>query len=319
MPRNIPQEILDQLSPEELEGMMDEDLVEEGEPDGTEAEITDEPPAAATVEKDEELDDDAAIAAATAEAAAAADAPAAAASAVVEGQQEDGDATAAPAPAEEPDEADVTPAWLLPMDVKQGIDELKAKRAELAEKADNGELTYAEHRKLADDIEDKLDALKTRQMAADIERTQAINKWGKETVPDFIKQNPEYSRSPALTKMLDEKVRELQAQSRNPLNPKLLEKAHAVIRREIFGEEAPRSATPAAGQQEQAKPKPAPVPKRPGMPPTLRDVPQADATEAGGGGEFGYLDRLMDTDSVAFENALAKLSEPQREKYLAQG
>lgn len=319
MPRNIPQDILDQLSPEELEGMMDEDLVEEGEPDGTDADDANETPPAAAAAQESESDDDAAIAAATAEAAAAADAPAAAAAAAGEGQQAASDGAAAPTPAEEPDDADVTPAWLLPMDVKQGIDELKAQRADLAEKADNGELTYAEHRKLADDIEDKLDALKTRQMAADIERTQAINKWGKETVPDFIKQNPEYSRSPALTKMLDEKVRELQAQSRNPLNPKLLEKAHAVIRREIFGEEAPLPAKTSAGQQEQGKPKPAQVPKRPGMPPTLRDVPQADATEAGGGGEFGYLDRLMDTDSVAFENALARLTEPQREKYLAQG
>lgn len=310
MTKNIPQEILDQLSPEELEGMMDEDLAEEGEPDGTDGVDEAEPEAAEAADNnDGPGDEDAAVAAATAEA----DAASAAG--------EDAAAAGDTPPAEiEHDPEDVTPAWVLPINVKEQIDTLKAERNELAQKWDDGELTATEHRKLADELEDRLDSLKAKQMAADVGRETAVQKWAREDVPSFLNKNPEYKRSEFMLKALEAKVVEIQKTSRNPVNPKILERAHAEIRREIYGDDAAKPAKASEGQQANGKPSGKPgAPKRPDMPPTLRGVSQSDAIEAGGGGEFGYLDRLMDSDSVAFEQALSKLSETQRDRYLAQG
>ena len=50
--------------------------------------------------------------------------------------------------------------------------------------------------------------------------------------------------------------------------------------------------------------------------PSLANVPAADVDQPGDD-KFAMLDRLADKDPVAYERALDKLSEAEREEYLA--
>ena len=53
------------------------------------------------------------------------------------------------------------------------------------------------------------------------------------------------------------------------------------------------------------------------IPPSLSGVPAADATDADDGNRFAALDRLADKGGVEYEQALAALSESERDAYLA--
>ncbi len=322
MPPKPSDDDLDLLTEEERQGLLDDAIVDEGldddagddEDGGSDAgagESDDGAAAAATESGDagsgepdggDEADEQSADAGgADAAAAAAADAVAAAAAAD----------TGAAAVAEPEERA---ASWILPPELGQKIDELDKARDALAEQFDDGELTAKEYREKLKPIEKELDELKDRRTAANVERDLEIRRYKTETVPGFLEAHPEYAdpESPLYT-MLDQTLRKLQQSSRDPLSPRLLERAHEQIAgqvRKAFGVDvtAPKPKDP--------NPKPA-APKRE-IPPTLANVPTSDITDADDGGEFAYLDRLATQDVEKYEAALAKMSDEARERYLAQ-
>lgn len=225
------------------------------------------------------------------------------------------DATAAADAAdEEPLPNDVAPSWILPADHDAKIAEIKAQRTELAQKWDNGEMTAQEFNAQIDALDDQRRELDAQKIAATIEQRAAINEW-RGTVSRFVEEHPQYKPGSLPHKLLDEEVKRLQAEAKNPTNPALLERAHRNIERQIktaYGVE------PAPAKDDSGKPGAKPAGKagnRPEPPPTLRSMPATDITDADDGSEFGYLDRLMDTDSVAFEKELAKLEKTSPAKY----
>jgi hypothetical protein len=56
--------------------------------------------------------------------------------------------------------------------------------------------------------------------------------------------------------------------------------------------------------------------KQPELPPTLRSVPAAESADTSGN-RFAALDRLLETDPMAHEEALAKMSRADRDAYMA--
>ena len=217
-----------------------------------------------------------------------------------------GDGVAAADEAAEP-----TPAWVLPGDFDARMNAVKTLKAEVAKKLDDGELTGEEFLAELAKLEDQHDELRERKIAANIAIDTAKRDFGA-GVESFLGAHPQYEKGSALYTALDAEVRKLQASAANPLNPKLIEKAHAKISADIA--KAYGVQQPAAKQQEPTK---GAKQKRPEPPPTLGGVPAADIDDAGDGGEFAQLERLMNTDSVTYERELARLSPEARDRFLS--
>jgi len=207
----------------------------------------------------------------------------------------------------------VVPDWEAPEDVEAKLAEIGTKRDALAEKFDNGDITAKEYQadlvKLDDERLDIKLAVKQAEMAEDMRRGQWLNR----EVPAFLDANPAYRDNPTLHAMLDAQVRHLQVKAMDEggdaLDPAILVEAHKAISvaiQSLTGVEAPKP------EPKPAEPKT--YPKRPPPPPTLAKVPSADATETDGA--FASLDRLADANPQAFEDAMAKLPEAERERYL---
>lgn len=213
------------------------------------------------------------------------------------------------------EEDDEKPAsWILPADINDKIKALDAERDKLAEQFDDGELNAKELRAKLKPIESELDELKERRTSAAVTRDLAIERYKTETVPTFFSEHPQYKPGTVLHTMLDTELRKLQSASKDPLNPKHLQKAHAILDkqlREALGDAAkPKPKT----ENQSGKGK---LPKRE-APLTLANVPAADISDTGDGGEFAYLDRLANQDIEAYERELGKLSDEKRDRYLAQ-
>jgi hypothetical protein len=99
----------------------------------------------------------------------------------------------------------------------------------------------------------------------------------------------------------------------DPLDSAILAEAHKAISEAVQSLTGEKPAKPDALAPDKAA---APgVPKRPAPPPTLASVPSADITDTNS--EFAVLDRMADADPTKFEDALAKMPEHERERYLA--
>jgi hypothetical protein len=315
---------LDLLTEEEREGLLADDIVDEGAEEGAdttdEADGDDASAAAAGGEAEPGSKDDAEPDAAAAKAGAdpeaavkaAADAEVAqAATDAAAAAAKDEGAAPTPAAAEEERQA----SWILPAEVGQKIDELEKARDAIVEQFDDGELTGKEMREKLKPLEKEMDQLKEQRTAANVQRDIAITTYKDVTVPAFFSAHPEYAdKDSPLYGMLDATVRKLQQASRDPLSPQILERAHEQIsgqlRKALGITEVPKPKTPAA---DPAKP----VPKR-DIPPTLANVPAADINDADDGGEFAYLDRLAEQDVEKYEAALGKMPDEARERYLSQ-
>ncbi|MBO3760365.1 hypothetical protein [Ciceribacter sp. L1K22] len=222
---------------------------------------------------------------------------------------------------EEPEER--APKWVLPPDIDDKIKAIDEQMDDLAAKFDEGELTGKEFREQTRTLGDQRDELKQVKIKAEIQKETAIETWYDEVGAFLGKPENAAFKSPILQGMLDTEVKRLQSEATNPLNPAILAKAKANIAGEIkaaFGIDVdpgkPGKKDAAPDGKGKADPK-TPPKKRPEMPPNLGNVPSADITESDDGGEFAYLERLMNTDSLEYEKALAKLSPEQQDRWLA--
>jgi len=201
-----------------------------------------------------------------------------------------------------------------PADADAKLKDIADQKEALINQFDDGDITAKEYQQ-------KLDALAKQereielaqhkaQIAAEMAQQQARNEF-----LDYAKKftseiHPEYAKDQALYEALDKQVIELANLPKyaNMTGQEILEKAHKLIlidHPDAFA--APAKPAADAGR------KPAP---RPSLPPNLSKVPAADMNDTGEG-RFAHLDRLAERGGMEFERALAKLSESEREAYLA--
>jgi hypothetical protein len=313
------------LTEEERQGLLDEEDDGEGDDDAAGGDAAGgDADADADAGDTGDGDDDDTGAADDAAAKTAADAAAAAAAAAASPDAAGDDTKSDAGAVIEDDPNDRAPKWIVPGDLDEKLQAIDSKRDEIAKKFDEGELTAEELRAQLKPLDAEFRTIERQQIKAEVARETALETWGDE-VASFIAKHQQY-KSPVLNSMLDAEVKKLQVEVQNPLNPKLLEKAHANIAEQVkaaFGIETkttkpdPDPGKKTGGKAADAAAKPG-AKARPDLPPNLGNVPAADITDADDGGEFAHLDRLAAKDSVAFERELAKMSPDARDRYLAQ-
>lgn len=290
----ISEELREHLTEEELAGMEDSELVDEGEEEGEEEGDAGKPDAANSSEQEAKKADDA-------EAATSAEqAPADAAA----------DADAAKPQAQERKPRPVFEAPDVPADVDDQIAAAKLAKIKLAEKFDEGEITAVEYAKQTEELNDFQRELENKrfkaQLAAESQQSRELDSW-EETCSDFLSAHPEISKSKLRYDSFDYAVRLVTGDQANAAltGAQQLEKAYQTWVTEL-GIQVEQPA------QSGAKPDP----RKPKVVPNIGSLPAAQANDTDDG-KFAYLDRLADSDPLKYEATLAKLSDADREAYLS--
>jgi hypothetical protein len=193
-----------------------------------------------------------------------------------------------------------------PADADDKLKEIATKKEELITQFDDGDITAKEYQQQLDALskqEREVElAIHKANMAAEMEQQRQRNEWTS-TVNSFIEANPVYKDTPRLYRALDQEVRDVASseEGKTMSGAKILAKAHQNLA-EAFGLQT-------------AKPTSAKAPKA-DAPPSLHGVPAADANDVTGG-KYAALDRLASTNPIAYEEALMKLSDSERDSYLA--
>ena len=234
-------------------------------------------------------------------------------------QEEEAPVTAAAAddtkPADEPADdapaAEPQPQPILVATAPEGAEarltEISTEKDALLEKFDNGDLTAREYQKELDKLnkqEREVEyELREAKLAEKLNTQRQQNEWV-QTCNAFVAEHAIYKDNPRLYRALDAEVRELAAkdETKNWTGQRFLQEAH-------------KNLQAAFGFKDAAKP--AAQPKRDiNLPPNLAKVPAADVEDTGGG-RFAVLDRMAQNDPLGYEEALSKMSNADREAYLA--
>lgn len=319
-PHGYTDEDLDMLTEEELAGLEDETVVDEGARVGADDDDTEEEVTAAAAAEDKTAAEHDADAAKTKAADDNADdetkaddskpeedkKPAAGDPPVTEEQKAEEEIkveTSPPAPR-------LLPQYEVPADAKDRITNIDTQLDELAKKFDDGEMTAMELRAAQKPLEQQRQDLRDQLLKQSLSFDSQVAAWSNVTVPAFLDKHPEYEPGSVLYDALNKEVQKLQMANDNPFDATYLAKAHATVQASVR-KSLGLPAEPADKQKKEEKAKRE-------IPPTLGGLPAADMNDANDGGEFAYLDRLADKDPLAFESALGKLSEEKREMYLQQ-
>ena len=301
---NITDEMREHLTDEEIAGMEDTDLVDEGENeeegDGNNTEQGRDDGKDPDQSKQKTEEEQQAEQAAAEEAA-------------NNAKAEESNAEAEQAAAKQPAERKPRPVFEspdVPADVDDQIAAAKLAKIKLAEKFDEGELTAVEYAKQVEELNDFQRDLENKrfkaQLAAESQQTRELETW-EDTCQTFLSKHPEISQSRLRYDSFDYAVRLVTGDpdNANLTGTQLLEKAHQNWVSEL-------------GIQVQAPEQPAkeaPV-KQQKIVPNIGSLPAAQSSDTDDG-KFAYLDRLAESDPLKFEAQLAKLSDADREAYLS--
>lgn len=289
------QDIDDGLTDEERAALVDEDGDTENVVDNktadTEAIAEAAAEAAATAEADATKAAADAAAAATTDAAAAAAEPA---TTTVEAQQ------SAPILVAPPLE-----------DATAKLTEIETQKDALLNQFDDGDITMREYQQKVAELDKSMRAIERAQdraeLAAQMDQQRLQNDWNA-TCNAFVESNAIYKDNPRLYKALDAEVRELASKPETAQwsGQKFLDEAHKNLS-EAFGlaKAAPASDKPGDKQQRQQRE----------LPPNLAKVPAANVEDTNGG-RFAVLDRLANSDPIAYEETINKMSQQERDAYL---
>ena len=196
----------------------------------------------------------------------------------------------------------------IPADIQAQRTEIDEKEDALDKQFDEGDITFSEHKKALREINQQRNALDRAELkaelAAEAYQTQIDNSW-QASQTAFFASHPELNTANEVQMTaLDHLVRQetkATLDKGGSIGMPELERAYTKYK-QAFNIEA---AAP-----KQAK---APSAKNEGVvPPNLGKLPAATANDTDDG-KFAHLDRL---EGVAFEDALAKLSDAQRDEYL---
>lgn len=179
----------------------------------------------------------------------------------------------------------------------------------LATRFDDGEMTAKEYGAAIKALEAErrdLDwSVRKAALSAEVEEQQATKAWFT-SVSEFVATHTEIKPGTLRWNAFDTAVRMVTSDEANAslTNAKKLEKAYAMLTAEFGGGPAPAASKAAA------------LPPRPALPPSLANIP-ASAVNNADDGRYANLDRLMDTDPMGYEAAMAKMSEADQAAYLA--
>lgn len=200
-----------------------------------------------------------------------------------------------------------------PADADAKLAEIKAKKDDVINRFDDGDITAKEMQAELDTLgkeERTIErAIDKAQIATDLEEQRKRNEWSGQC-NEFLSR-PEHAEYEGGKGERFEHLNEtLMALAKMPRNagltgPELLAKAHTLVKAER-GEAVTPAAT-AKGKQ-QVIPKPA-------LPPNLAGVPSAASNDPGEG-KYASLDRLQTANPEGYEAALAKMSDAERDAYL---
>ncbi|CAH0532134.1 hypothetical protein UAM5_00017 [Ralstonia phage UAM5] len=203
-----------------------------------------------------------------------------------------------------------------PEDADTKLAEIKTKRGDLRKQYDDGDITFDEYENGRDELDDQrrtIEKAKDKaELATEMQQQQRLNDWQRD-VNGFLDANPEYRASDVRYQALDMMVRKIGGaeEAAKMTGPQVLAKAHEELQK-AFGVTAPAAKDGNGGKPNNGK-KPAPPVD---VPPSLGKVPAAESNDTNGG-KYAALDRLLETDPLAHEDAMAKLSPSERDAYLA--
>lgn len=224
------------------------------------------------------------------------------------------DTVQAAADAAEPAAAPSAPILVVdaPTDADAKLKDIATAKDALISQFDDGDITAKEYQQQLDALakqEREIErAVERSALAAEMEQQRLKNEWAA-TVNAFIEINDVYNptTNPRMYRALDQEVRDVAGspEAKTMTGAQILAKAHENLA-QAFGFEAKKEAP--AGKVRR-------VPK-PDLPPSLDKVPAAETLDVTSG-KYGALDRLASTNPLAYEEALMKMSDRERDEYLA--
>lgn len=224
------------------------------------------------------------------------------------------DTVQAAADAAEPAAATSAPILVVdaPADADAKLKDIATAKDALISQFDDGDITAKEYQQQLDALakqEREIErAVERSALAAEMEQQRLKNEWAA-TVNAFIEINDVYNptTNPRMYRALDQEVRDVagSTEAKTMTGAQILAKAHENLA-QAFGFEAKKEAP--AGKVRR-------VPK-PDLPPSLDKVPAAETLDVTSG-KYGALDRLASTNPLAYEEALMKMSDRERDEYLA--
>lgn len=294
----------EELTEEEREGILSND--EDGEEEEQEEQIDEaaaqakaQEDAAAQAAADKQKTDDAAAAQAEADAAA--------------------KAKAEPEAEPEPEKPVVAPRPrgvlndTLPEDYSQRVEANNTAMDELAQKYEDGDISFAEYnkgmRKLNEEAMD-LREVKMRAEISEVSSTNSVQQHWDGLMGTFLAAHPEAISTPVRQNAFDHILREITAPvmaAGGMPGQAEIDKAYARLAEE-FGLQAKQPNQDKGAEPPAAK-------KENKVPPTLGAVPAAAHTDVDDG-KWAHLDRLAEQDPIKFEETLMKMSEAERNEYM---
>lgn len=202
----------------------------------------------------------------------------------------------------------------IPADIQAQRTAIDAKEDALDKQFDEGDITFSEHKKALRELNRERSALDRAELKAELsaeaQQAQIDNSWDAAQAA-FFSAHPEIKTdNEAQMAALDHLVRqETKAvlEKGGAIGVPELERAYKKFK------EAFNIQDPAPKQEQQQQQKQTKAPKKENVvPPNLGKLPAATANDTDDG-KFAHLDRL---EGTAFEDALAKLSDAQRDEYL---
>lgn len=294
----------EELTEEEREGILSND--EDGEEEEQEEQIDEaaaqakaQEDAAAQTAADKQKADDAAAAQAEEDAAA--------------------KAKAEPEPEPEPEKPVVAPRPrgvlndTLPEDYSQRVEANNTAMDELAQKYEDGDISFAEYNKGMRKLNEEAMDLREVKMRAEISEqssTNSVQQHWDGLMGSFLATHPEAISTPVRQNAFDHILREITAPvmaAGGMPGQAEIDKAYARLAEE-FGIQAKQPNQDKGAEPPAAK-------KENKVPPTLGAVPAAAHTDVDDG-KWAHLDRLAEQDPIKFEETLMKMSEAERNEYM---
>jgi len=200
----------------------------------------------------------------------------------------------------------------LPADIEAKRTALDTQEDDLVKKFDEGDITFAEYNKELRSLNREradLDRAELKaELAQEAQQSQVEQTW-QTTANTFVAEHPLISKNETTWSSFDAIVRRVTAET--------MQKGEQPSRRDL--EKAYKQWTEDLGISDAGTQKPQPKQKKQNIvPPNLGKVPAATANDTDDG-KFAHLDRLAESDPLAFEAALAKMSDAQRDEYMQAG
>lgn len=200
----------------------------------------------------------------------------------------------------------------LPADIEAKRTALDTQEDDLVKKFDEGDITFAEYNKELRSLNREradLDRAELKaELAQEAQQSQVEQTW-QTTANTFVAEHPLISKNETMWSSFDAIVRRVTAET--------MQKGEQPSRRDL--EKAYKQWTEDLGIADAGTQKPQPKQKKQNVvPPNLGKVPAATANDTDDG-KFAHLDRLAESDPLAFEAALAKMSDAQRDEYMQAG